>query len=86
MGLIWVQIFWGVNFRGWATPGLKNFGHWTRSREHVVPYSSKNPQNRDFWLKCFFFHKKIEVLVQNHEKFEKNIFFSSFKLVFKECF
>ena len=75
MGLIWVQIFWGVNFRGWATPGLKKFGHRTRSREHVVPYSSKNPQNRDFWLKCFFFFiKKYEVLVQNHEKYEKNVF------------
>ena len=43
------------------------------------PYEIKNPGYKPM---C----KKIEVLIQNHEKFEKNIFFSSFKLVFKECF
>ena len=70
--------FFGCKLLRLGYTWVKNFGHWTRSREDVVPYSSKNPQNRDFGLKWFFFHQKKSKF---WSKIMKNLKRKFFKLI-----
>ena len=86
MRFVWVQIFFWVKYRAWATSGKKIMVIGRDLADILHQTVPKIGKIGIFVWNGFFFGKKIEKNVKNHEKIEKKFFFLFFELVFRECF